>query len=91
LPLEENFLFSPLFSGLIPTLQSNALLGESLLLGQNDKPMRPMLLAALPPTLPTLLALLHMLQCTCLLSGAIQSLHAWHEQQRFLFLAELLV
>jgi hypothetical protein len=54
LPQEGDFLFSPLFSGLIQTLQGNTLLGELFLLEQNDKPMR------LPPsTLPTPPAIAH--------------------------------
>jgi hypothetical protein len=69
-------------------LQGDALLGELFLLEQNNKPTLP---AALLPMLPTLPALLHTSPCARALSGVILSHHAQHEQQRFLFLTELLV
>jgi hypothetical protein len=43
---EGDFLFSPLFSRLVPTMQGDALIGELLLLEYNDKPTPPVLPAA---------------------------------------------
>jgi hypothetical protein len=68
-------------------LQDDALFGELFSLEQNNKPT---LQAASPPTLTMLPDSLHTLPCACVLRGAIPSLHAQQEQQRFLFLAELL-
>jgi hypothetical protein len=68
-------------------LQGDTLLGEPFSLEQNNKLMRATLPAALQLMLPTPPALLHTLPCVCVVSGAILSLHARHEQQRFLFVS----
>jgi hypothetical protein len=66
-----DFLFSPLFSGIVPTLPGDALLDEYFLLEQNNKPTLP---ALLPPMLPRPPALFHMSPCTRVLSYLVPAL-----------------